>query len=68
MQFLGGGQGIAVRLVGRGLAGTADGLWVTQEKARLVKGFADIVKASVEADKIEKIAILARGRIRLMCS
>ena len=47
----------------RRLAAVADGLGVAQEIARLVKGFADIVQAFVEADQIEKIAILARGRI-----
>ena len=52
-----------IGLVFGGFGNAAQAHGLAQEMTRLVERFAKIPEPLVEADEIEKIAILARGRI-----
>ena len=66
MKFFGGGHVVVIGLVFGGLGNAAQAHGLAQEMTRLVERFAKIPEPLVEADEIEKIAMLARGGVGLM--
>lgn len=68
IELFGGGGCIAVLFAGRTGPAGRNVVRLVQEAARFRKGLAQLAVALIEADEIEKVAMLSRGGIQLMCN